>query len=126
MGAASTASESETAVKANDQTGARVRRPKALRAGSRLAVIAPASPGHSEPEGRGVSELKRLGFLVERREAKTSEGYFSASGAERRAELLRALRDPKVDAVISLRGGYGSNYLLDEALAGEIGSGAPK
>jgi muramoyltetrapeptide carboxypeptidase len=34
---------------------------------------------------------------------------------------LRALRDPKIDALISLRGGYGSNYLLDDALAAEIG-----
>ncbi len=36
------------------------------------------------------------------------------------------LRDPQVDALISLRGGYGSNYLLDDALAAEIGAVAPK
>jgi muramoyltetrapeptide carboxypeptidase len=128
MVAASTANESEMSVTGHDRGGARVsvRKPKALRAGSRLAVIAPASPGHSEPEDRGVAELQRLGFAVERGSSRTSHGYFAASGAERRAELLRAMRDPKIDALISLRGGYGSNYLLDESLAAEIGAGAPK
>ena len=126
MGAASTASESEIGVTGHDRTRAGVRKPKALRAGSRLAVIAPASPGHSEPEERGIAELQRLGFAVERGAGRTSQGYFAASAAERRAELLLALRDPKIDALISLRGGYGSNYLLDDALASEIGAVAPK
>ena len=128
MSAASTASESEIGMTANDRGGARVsvRKPKALRAGSRLAVIAPASPGHREPEGRGVAELLRLGFSVEMRDSIPSEGYFAASTGERRAELLSGLRDPQVNALISLRGGYGSNYLLDDSLADEIGGVAPK
>src|SRR5262249_17173151 len=80
----------------------------------------------TEPEESGVAELKRLGFSVERGNARISQGYFASSTAERRAELLRALRDPKVDALISLRGGYGSKYLLGDALAAEVGSTAPK
>jgi muramoyltetrapeptide carboxypeptidase len=124
MKAASAASDSEIGVTSGSVT--RARKPKALRAGSRLAVIAPASPGHAEPEDRGVAELQRLGFGVERGSARTSQGYFAASATERRAELLRALRDPRIDALISLRGGYGSNYLLDESLAAEIGASAPK
>ena len=89
-------------------------------------MIAPASPGHAEPEQRGVAELLRLGFAVELQRSADVAGYFAASAAERRAELLVALRDPQVDALISLRGGYGSNYLLDDALAAEIGASAPK
>ena len=124
MGAASTASESEPGVSAHDRGNAiggatthlTVRKPKALRAGSRLAVIAPASPGHKEPELRGVAELLRLGFSVELRDSIPSEGYFAAPVSARRAELLSGLRDPQVEALISLRGGYGSNYLLDELL----------
>jgi muramoyltetrapeptide carboxypeptidase len=128
MGAASTASESEIGVTGRDQPGARlpVRKPKALRAGSRLAVIAPASPGNKEPEHRGVAELLRLGFSVEMRDSIPSEGYFAASTDQRRAELLSGLRDPQVNALISLRGGYGSNYLLDDSLASEIDAVAPK
>jgi muramoyltetrapeptide carboxypeptidase len=130
MGAASTASESETGVTGAEHRGDGVRvvarKPKPLRAGSRLAVIAPASPGHTEPEDRGVAELKRLGFVIDRGARRASQGYFAAPGAERRAELLQTLRDPKVEALISLRGGYGSNYLLDDALVSEIGASAPK
>jgi len=134
MGAASTASESEPGVSAHDRGNAiggatahlTVRKPKALRAGSRLAVIAPASPGHKEPELRGVAELLRLGFSVELRDSIPSEGYFAAPVSARRTELLSGLRDPQVEALISLRGGYGSNYLLDESLAAEIAAVAPK
>jgi len=124
MTALSAATDSEPSV--CTRHGGPVRKPKALRAGSRLAVIAPASPGQAEPEERGIAELQRLAFSVERRAAQTSQGYFAASNAERRAELLRVLRDPRFDGVISLRGGYGSNYLLDESLAAEIDCSAPK
>jgi muramoyltetrapeptide carboxypeptidase len=102
------------------QEGVSPRKPKALHAGSRLRVIAPASPGEEAPEQRGLAELERLGFAVERRQPAVSEGYFAASVAERRAELTHALTDDRVDGVISLRGGYGSNYLLDERLDADL------
>ena len=51
---------------------------------------------------------------------KVSEGYFSAPTAERREELVSALGDPRIDGLIALRGGYGSNYLLDEQLSAEL------
>jgi muramoyltetrapeptide carboxypeptidase len=101
-----------------------VRKPRALPAGSRLRVIAPASPGEEAQAERGMAELAKLGFGIERGQATVSEGYFAASEKERRAELIRALNDGRIDGVISLRGGYGSNYLLDEQLDAEIG--APK
>jgi muramoyltetrapeptide carboxypeptidase len=101
-------------------------KPKSLRAGSRLVIIAPASPGHAEPEERGIAELERLGFAVERGAPRVSQGYFAATETERRAEFLRALGDPKVDGLISLRGGYGSNYLLDHAVGVRVGCGAAK
>ena len=100
------------------------RKPKALRAGSRLAVFAPASPGNDAAEQRGLAELARLGFSVERRVPRVSEGYFSATTAERRQDLINALSDPRIDGLIALRGGYGSNYLLDAELSAAIA--APK
>jgi muramoyltetrapeptide carboxypeptidase len=64
----------------------------------------------------------RLGFRVDRGAPQVSEGYFAANAADRRAEFLRKLSDVRIDGLIALRGGYGSNYLLDERLAGEIAS----
>jgi muramoyltetrapeptide carboxypeptidase len=103
------------------QPGCSTRKPKALRVGSRLAVIAPASPGEEADAERGLAELQRLGFVVERRAFGASEGYFAASVETRRSELIRALTDDGIDGVIAIRGGYGSNYLLDEKLSAEIG-----
>jgi muramoyltetrapeptide carboxypeptidase len=54
-----------------------------------------------------------MGFAVES-PARNAEGYFAASAKQRRAEFLEMLVDNRVDALIGLRGGYGSNYLLDE------------
>jgi muramoyltetrapeptide carboxypeptidase len=101
-------------------SGVSIRKPKALRAGSRLAVFAPASPGDDAGTERGFAELARLGFSTERGVRGVSEGYFSAPAAERRGELLRMLADPRINGLVALRGGYGSNYLLDERLQAEI------
>jgi muramoyltetrapeptide carboxypeptidase len=102
-------------------TGASARKPKALRAGSRLRIISPASPGDQADAERGLAELKRLGFSIEAPLQAVSEGYFAASTEERQAELVRALTDDRIDGVIAMRGGYGSNYLLDERLVAEPG-----
>src|SRR5207248_15601 len=56
------------------------------------------------------------GFLVDTREAHPSDGYFAASADARRAEFLELLHAPGLDALIGMRGGYGSNYLLDASL----------
>jgi muramoyltetrapeptide carboxypeptidase len=98
-------------------------KPRALRPGDRVAVVAPASPFERAEFDAGIAELVRLGFepvyddrVFERR------GYL-AGEATRRAEALRdAWRDPSVAAVIGARGGFGSVQvlpLLDPAEARE-------
>ena len=97
-----------------------VRKPRALSEGSSIGVFSPASPA---PEGRiraGIAELHRLGFRVERPAAQVSEGYFAASEADRRSELRRVLGDTRIDGIVATRGGYGSNYLLDELLTDPV------
>jgi muramoyltetrapeptide carboxypeptidase len=101
-----------------------VRKPKALVAGSRLAAFAPASPGEDAAVERGYAELTRLGFVLQRGAAVASEGYFAAPVTRRRAELLQNLGDPRIGGLIAVRGGYGSNYLLDQGLDTELA--APK
>ena len=99
------------------RSGAAVRKPKVLDRGARVAVFAPASPGSETKVAAGITELGRLGFVAEPPTAQRPEGYFAASAEARRAELLGLLGDTKVDGVIGVRGGYGSNYLLDATLA---------
>src|SRR5882724_3425316 len=108
-------------VPADQGASLQARKPKALRAGSRLAVIAPASPGDESQAERGLVELEQFGFAVQRRRGVQSDGYFAAPITERRAELVRALTADGIDGIISVRGGYGSNYLLDTRLDADLG-----
>ena len=103
------------------RSGAAVRKPKALGRGARIAVFAPASPGSEAKAAAGVAELRRLGLVAELPRAEQTDGYFAASEEARRAEFVRLLSDANVDGLVGLRGGYGSNYLLDLSLAAAAG-----
>ena len=97
-------------------TAAAVQKPKALRQGSRFAVIAPASPGKSDRVAAGLRELERLGFSATPQENLLPDGYFASSANARHSEFLNALADPASNAVMATRGGYGSVYLLEQGL----------
>ena len=90
-----------------------LQKPKALRAGSRLAVVSPSSPADGAAISTGIAELRRLGFEVEEPSVPAPEGYFAACHKERFQQLEKTLNSKTVDGVISTRGGYGANYLLD-------------
>ncbi|HUC53276.1 MAG TPA: LD-carboxypeptidase [Candidatus Cybelea sp.] len=92
------------------------RKPKALAAGSRLGIFAPASPAESVEMIAGLAELRRLGLQVVVNQDSKAEGYFAGSSLERVSGFQSAVHSDQVDGLIALRGGYGSNYLLDYAL----------
>src|SRR5205809_3093230 len=89
------------------------RKPKALAAGSRLGVFAPASPAESVEMIAGLAELKRHGFQVVVNQDTKAEGYFAGPPLERANSFLGTLNSEQVDGLVALRGGYGSNYLLE-------------
>jgi muramoyltetrapeptide carboxypeptidase len=89
------------------------RKPKALAAGSRLGVFAPASPAESIETIAGLAELKRHGFQVVANQDSKPEGYFAGPSLERTNGFLGPLNSDQVDGLVALRGGYGSNYLLE-------------
>jgi muramoyltetrapeptide carboxypeptidase len=88
------------------------RKPKALAAGSRLGVFAPASPADSVAMIAGLAELKRHGFKVVANQDSKADGYFAGTDLERVTGFLGAVNSDQVDGLVALRGGYGSNYLL--------------
>ena len=100
---------------------AAVQKPRAAGDAARLAAFAPASPAEEARIEAGAAELRRLGFSVESPQPRRSEGYFAGSTEQRRAELVRLLSDDRINGVVGVRGGYGSNYLLDAQLATELG-----
>src|SRR5436190_14303529 len=88
-------------------------KPRALKSGDRLAVVAPASPFGRDEFDRGIAELERIGFepvfdesVFERR------GYVAGTAPLRADAIRRAWRDPSIAGVIGARGGYGSTQVL--------------
>lgn len=94
---------------------------KALKPGSTIGVIAPASDVNEESLFRGVYELRQRGFQVVVSENITARHYYFAGTHEQRAvELQRMFQDPGVDAIFCARGGYGCIHLLQYLNAEEI------
>jgi len=88
------------------------------RPGAHVAIVAPASPltqasVERDVLRRGAAELTRLGFQpVIDAGVRLETGYTAGDARSRAASLTGALRDPSIDAIIALRGGFGSMHLL--------------
>lgn len=102
-----------------------LRKPRALRPGDHVAVIAPASAFPLDQFRAGLDELRSLGFEPVHDASVFEQDGYEAGPPEVRADALkRVLRDPDVSAVICARGGYGSVKLLpllDPALLHDAG-----
>jgi len=84
-----------------------------VRRGSRVALVAPASAFDRDDFDAGVAELKRLGFEPVWDEAIFDRQAITAGRPRVRVlSLLRALDEMDADAVMAVRGGYGSVELL--------------
>jgi muramoyltetrapeptide carboxypeptidase len=88
-------------------------KPRALRQGDRVAIVAPASSFARDEFDAGIEELRALGFepvyaasVFDRAE------YVAGTAGTRAAALEAAWRDAGIAAVIGARGGYGSVQLL--------------
>jgi muramoyltetrapeptide carboxypeptidase len=92
---------------------ASVRKPPALKSGTMVIPFAPASPAEVSRIETGIAEFRRLGFRVAERAALGNEGYFAGSISARHEEFAQAMGRKEIGALIGVRGGYGSNYLLD-------------
>lgn len=90
-------------------------RPPALHQGSRIALVSPASPFARDEFDKGAEELRRLGFEPVYHDTVFDKGPFSSGPPElRAASFVRAWSDPSVDALMAVRGGWGSMQILPE------------
>jgi muramoyltetrapeptide carboxypeptidase len=88
-------------------------RPRRLRTGDRVALVAPASPFKRDEFDAGVQELARLGFDAVYDDRVFARARFVAGDAALRAAALHdAWRDDSIAAVVAVRGGYGSAQVL--------------
>ena len=94
---------------------AKIIRPAALRQGDKIGIIAPASSFNREAFLRGCNRLRQMGYEPVYAESIFDRDIYFAGTAERRThELLDYWRRDDIAALICVRGGYGSNYLLEK------------
>lgn len=101
-------------------------KPPALKSGDRIALVSPASPFSREAFEQGITEIQRLGYEPVYDESVFERAMFTSGTAAVRAEAFtRAWLDPRVAALMAVRGGYGSVQLLPSLPASRF-SGMPK
>jgi muramoyltetrapeptide carboxypeptidase len=90
-------------------------RPPRLARGSRVALVAPAGPLLDRDDlTRAEALCRALDYEpVLAPHAGARYGYLGGTDEERLADLNAALRDPAIDAVWCIRGGYGLTRILD-------------
>ncbi len=87
-------------------------KPRALRPGDKVGIVAPASNVNRELLQAGCDGLRRAGYEPFYFESILERDLYFAGSVERRARELEDMfaRDD-IRAIVSARGGYGSNYL---------------
>jgi len=90
-------------------------KPPAVPAGARVSVVASASFAKPERVERGLNQLRALCLVPHLGSNALARGplFFAGTPQQRLDDLHAAFADPDTGAVLCLRGGYGSNYLLD-------------
>ena len=90
-------------------------KPRKLKLGATIGLLTPATPT-TDPDRLDAAHraLKYFGFSVKvGKNVGHRAGYFGSSPAARLDDLHTMFRDTEVNAVFALRGGYGSQHLLD-------------
>ena len=90
-------------------------KPKCLKPGDRIALIAPSSPVTEEKLELSVNSVKFLGLKpVLYPSASMSHGYLSGPDDIRAADVNDAFLNPDIDGIFCVRGGYGMTRILNK------------
>lgn len=89
-------------------------KPRALKAGDTLGLVAPASPIYeSSVFDEMLTNLQDLGFNLKLgKYVRNQSGYLAGTDQERADDLMNMFRDQEVDGVMCIRGGWGCNRIL--------------
>ena len=89
-------------------------RPRAVAPGGSIGLAAPAGPIDPERLARGEAELRERGFeVVYGDDIVARQGYLAGDDERRARELMDLVKDPRVDAILCVRGGYGCQRIVE-------------
>lgn len=88
--------------------------PPRLNPGATLGIVAPASaPPEPKNVDRAIAVLEKLGYKTKLApNVHKRWGFLAGTDRERAGDLMRSFTDKKVDAILCVRGGYGTARLL--------------
>ncbi len=90
-------------------------KPAAVKDGAAIRIVAPASFARQDRIDDGLKNLRALGYAPQMSETAQARGplFFAGTPEQRLADLHAAFADESTQMMMSMRGGYGSNYLLN-------------
>ena len=90
-------------------------KPKTLKPGDTIGVVAPAGPVKKVKLRRGVKNLENLGCRVKLAgNVWDKSGYLAGEDEERVESVNQMFADPEIDAILCARGGFGSIRILEQ------------
>lgn len=93
---------------------AQMSKPRHLKPGDRIALIAPSSPVDEDKLMLAIDSVKFLGLRpVLFPSATMTHGYLSGPDSIRAADVNHAFDNPDIDGIFCLRGGYGVTRILN-------------
>jgi len=96
-------------------------KPASLRRGDKVAVVAPASSFNHERFLVGCDRLGQMGYEpIYSQDIFARDLYFAGAAERRTHDFQEFWRRDDIAALICVRGGYGSNYLLEKLDYGMI------
>ena len=89
-------------------------KPKSLRPGDAIGIVAPAGPVNRERMERAIGRIEARGFRTKTYgDIFRSTGYLAGDDSTRADEFMAAFADPETSAVWCARGGYGVMRFFD-------------
>lgn len=89
-------------------------KPKHLKPGDRIALIAPSSPVDEDKLMLSIDSVKFLGLKpILFPSVSMRHGYLSGPDAARAADINNAFANPDIDGIFCIRGGYGVTRILN-------------
>jgi muramoyltetrapeptide carboxypeptidase len=88
-------------------------RPRRLKPGDTIAIVAPASPFDRKTFSQGLQTLESMGFQIRvPDEIFEKNGYLAGSDEHRAGLVMRLFEDQSVAALVCAKGGFGSLRIL--------------
>lgn len=86
---------------------------KKLNYGDTIGIISPSSPEKPEAIKKGLDFIENLGFKIKvGKHIYDKKGYLAGSDADRAQDIMDMFLDKDVNAILCMRGGYGSMRTL--------------